>query len=296
MNNIQLVDYIKLINVLIITCILEQCEDLQKNFELHFKNRSNVDALRYEAVSTASDDLLGYRTNFPKCHRETAIGSSIGEVVRNESDLDPFSYEAVINISNDLLGFKTNVSKSDSLNQGETSRTEMPEMNERVDSTIDDFLSSEEIDHTDDFSQSEPIDGTTDCSGSEPIDRIDDFPLPDTPESSGSSERRISLTPLPTYHSRIERSVREIYESSDVRTAQEEAVARWHELMKPKLREVELRPPFDMSHYGARLIQNLRSIDDHRINFKEMVRQKMIKSTEIARYFLASLQLVSRRF
>lgn len=117
---------------------------------------------------------------------------------------------------------------------------------------------------------------------------LEDFPMPDTPESFNGPEPM--SPPPPTCESRIERLVHDIYENSDVRTEQEEAVARWHEDIQMKLKRDKNRPKFEMAEYTSRVVKSLRN-NDGRMTFDKMIRQN--QPPEAARYLLASLMLVS---
>ncbi|XP_043271364.1 uncharacterized protein Cap-H2 [Venturia canescens] len=117
----------------------------------------------------------------------------------------------------------------------------------------------------------------------------DDFPMPDTPESFNGPE---PMSPPPqTCSSRIERLVHDIYENCDVRTEQEEAVARWHEEIQAKLKQNKNRPKFEMAEYTSRVVKTLKN-NDGRISFNQMVLQN--QPPEAARYLLASLMLANK--
>ena len=93
------------------------------------------------------------------------------------------------------------------------------------------------------------------------------------------------------YQQVVECRMRKILEEFDVRTDLEQNVARWHETIKPKLLEAEKRPPFHIHEYGNRIVQKLESSKEHKIDFDDVAAKQ--PSAEVARYFLASLQLAN---
>ena len=67
---------------------------------------------------------------------------------------------------------------------------------------------------------------------------------------------------------------------------------KWHEYIQPKLREAERRKTFCISEYTSQVISTLKS--NERVNFDTIVQNE--HPCEVARYFLASLELVSYDF
>lgn len=95
---------------------------------------------------------------------------------------------------------------------------------------------------------------------------------------------------LPDYQTLIEGKMKEIFEESNVTTELDQTVAKWHASLQPKLSEAEIRPTFRIHDYTSRIIGTLQALDQKKINFDSVVHDK--PACEVARYFLASLQLV----
>ena len=96
---------------------------------------------------------------------------------------------------------------------------------------------------------------------------------------------------LPDYQALIEDKMKEICKESDVTTELDQTVAKWHASLKDKLSEAEVRPTFRIRDYASRIIESLQALDQKRSNFDHVVRDK--PACEVARYFLASLQLAN---
>ncbi|XP_058804970.1 uncharacterized protein LOC131672018 isoform X2 [Phymastichus coffea] len=88
----------------------------------------------------------------------------------------------------------------------------------------------------------------------------------------------------------IKEKIKEIYKKLDLLTEEDKKIAKWHEELKPKLREAEHKPPFFIHEYEARIIQKLRK-SNRRVDFNEMMSKESF--SEIARFFSATLQLLS---
>lgn len=95
---------------------------------------------------------------------------------------------------------------------------------------------------------------------------------------------------LPDYQTLIEHKMKEIFEESNVTTELDQTVAKWHASLQPKLSEVETRPTFRIHDYSSRIIEELQTLEQKTVNFDTIVQDK--PAYEVARYFLASLQLV----
>lgn len=67
---------------------------------------------------------------------------------------------------------------------------------------------------------------------------------------------------------------------------------KWHEYIQPKLREAEQRSTFCIRDYTSRIMSTLKS--KLKVNFDTIVQNE--SRSEVARYFLASLDLVSHDF
>ena len=96
---------------------------------------------------------------------------------------------------------------------------------------------------------------------------------------------------LPDYQALIDVKMKEICKESDVTTELDQSVAKWHASLQEKLSEAEVRPTFRIGDYAARIIEYLQALDQKRSNFDNVVRDK--PPFEVARYFLASLQLAN---
>ncbi len=70
-------------------------------------------------------------------------------------------------------------------------------------------------------------------------------------------------------------------------------VQAWHEMIQPRLREAESRRDFDIHLYGSRILEEFGSDAPagSQCLFTTIVREQ--PKNEVARYFLATLQLVN---
>lgn len=107
-------------------------------------------------------------------------------------------------------------------------------------------------------------------------------------ESLGS-EINLSYS-LPDYQNLIEDKMKEICEEADISSELDQTVATWHASLQPKLLEAETRPAFRIHDYASRIINTLQTVEQNKMNFDNIVEDK--PAYEVARYFLASLQLV----
>ena len=183
-----------------------------------------------------------------------------------ERENDNSQYEAVTNIALDLLGFRICQNQNDS-----------------IENSIENITSSTR--------SSSPIDvplQSTNCQNS-----VDMFVT--SPNScnnwceSSTSEINLSYS-LPDYQTLIEDKMKEIFEESYITTELDQTVAKWHSSLQPKLSEAEIRPPFRIHDYSCRIIKALQALEQKKMNFDSVVQDK--PACEVARYFLASLQLV----
>lgn len=179
-----------------------------------------------------------------------------------ERENDNSRYEAVTNIALDLLGFRVSQSQDD-----------------LIENSIEDTSSR----------SSSPIDITLQsgiCQNSfDILEKSNSCNLHD------SSISEINLTySLPDYQTLIEDKMKELFEESNVTTELDLTVAKWHASLQPKLLEAEIRPTFRIHDYSSRIIEALQALDQKKINFDSVVQDK--PACEVARYFLASLQLV----
>ncbi|XP_003704517.1 uncharacterized protein LOC100879302 [Megachile rotundata] len=124
--------------------------------------------------------------------------------------------------------------------------------------------------------------------GQESPDMIEE--PPNLMNSWGESEINTSYS-LPDYQTLIEGKMKEIFEETDVVTELDQTVAKWHASLQAKLSEAEVRPAFRIHEYASHIINTLQTLDTKKMNFDNVVRNK--PPCEVARYFLASLQLAN---
>ncbi|XP_071565526.1 uncharacterized protein [Temnothorax nylanderi] len=72
-----------------------------------------------------------------------------------------------------------------------------------------------------------------------------------------------------------------------------ENVDKWHEMIQPKLRDAEKRSTFCIRDYTSRIIDTLKASDQRRVSFDTIIQKE--QPCEVARYFLASLDLASKQ-
>ena len=114
---------------------------------------------------------------------------------------------------------------------------------------------------------------------------------PDSPAMHDSFDAEEPLHSTLNYQQMIECRMREIREEFDNRTDLEHEVAQWHSDIKPILQEAERRPPFHIHEYEDRIVAKLEDTTERKIAFENMVVEQ--SPAEVARYFLASLQLAN---
>ncbi|XP_076234516.1 uncharacterized protein LOC143179264 [Calliopsis andreniformis] len=179
-----------------------------------------------------------------------------------EKDIDILRCEAVTNISMDLLGFRI------SQNQNDFTQNNIAEI-----------------------SSSSPVSVELDSA-------IRHNSLDDTPRSPNiyndwqepDSENDLNYS-LPDYQTLIEDKMKEIFKESDVTTELDQTVAQWHASLQQKLSETEIRSTFRIHDYASRIIKGLQALDQKKTNFDTIVQDQ--PPCEVARYFLASLQLAN---
>lgn len=103
-------------------------------------------------------------------------------------------------------------------------------------------------------------------------------------------KKRIRLKSRYNLEKLVKHKIKKIYDELDLQSDEDQKVARWHEEIKPRLVEAERKPPFRIHEYESRILQKLET-SDRRIQFSEIVQAE--PPSEIARYFSATLQLVS---
>lgn len=173
-------------------------------------------------------------------------------------------YEAVTNSDIDLLGFRVSQNKTDC-----------------IEDCVEDIRSRR-------FSPDNTTVDSPNCQ-----DSFND--IIKSPNSDGnrceSSMSELNLPfSLPEYQTLIEGKMKEIFEESNVTTELDQTVAKWHASLQPKLSEAEIRPAFRIHDYASRIIEALHTLEQKKINFDSVVQNE--PACEVARYFLASLQLV----
>ncbi|XP_076298947.1 uncharacterized protein LOC143217996 isoform X2 [Lasioglossum baleicum] len=104
------------------------------------------------------------------------------------------------------------------------------------------------------------------------------------------SEMDVSYS-LPDYQTLIEDRMKEIFEESNVTTELDQTVAKWHASVQPILSEAEIRPTFRIQDYASHIIGTLQTSEQKSTKFDYVVQNK--PAYEVARYFLASLQLAN---
>ncbi|KAL6263813.1 hypothetical protein P5V15_003896 [Pogonomyrmex californicus] len=70
-------------------------------------------------------------------------------------------------------------------------------------------------------------------------------------------------------------------------------VDKWHEMIQPKLHDAEQRSTFCIRDYTSRIMETLKASDQQKINFNTVIQKE--RPCEVARYFLASLDLASKQ-
>lgn len=93
------------------------------------------------------------------------------------------------------------------------------------------------------------------------------------------------------YQQMIETRMKQVHEEFDVRTDLEQNVARWHEMIRPKLEEVERRPLFHIKEYSDRILERLEETLERRMLFENLIDGQ--SAGDAARYFSAALQLAN---
>lgn len=70
-------------------------------------------------------------------------------------------------------------------------------------------------------------------------------------------------------------------------------VDKWHEMIQPKLHDAEQRSTFCIRDYASQIIKTLKSSDQRKVNFDTIIQKE--HPCEVARYFLASLDLAAKQ-
>lgn len=201
------------------------------------------------------DEIEDFMKNFDECLNDI------------ERENDNSEYEAVTNIALDLLGFRI-----------------CQNQNNSIENSIENITNC--------IRSSSPIDvplQSTNCQNS-----LDTFVT--SPNSynnwceSSTSEINLSYS-LPDYQTLIEDKMKEIFEESNITTELDQTIAKWHATLQPKLSEAEARPPFRIHDYSCCIIKALQALEQKKMNFDSVVQDK--PACEVARYFLASLQLAN---
>lgn len=72
----------------------------------------------------------------------------------------------------------------------------------------------------------------------------------------------------------------------------QENVDKWHEMIQPKLRDAEQRSTFCIRDYASRIMETLKTSSQRKVSFDAVIQEE--RPCEVARYFLASLDLVRK--
>ncbi|XP_046614888.1 condensin-2 complex subunit H2-like [Neodiprion virginianus] len=181
---------------------------------------------------------------------------SFDQYLKNMRGCETDNYEAVTSsLTRELLGFQRNFGKRDPLT-------------ERFTYTADDSItnSSMIIEPESDLS-SVPESFTT---------------PPPTPESANHGHN---------YRELVEQRIKQIGEETREHSDLEQRVAEWHRSLRPKLIAAERRPAFHMHEYSSRIIEALETASNKKLPFGNLIQNQ--STPEVARYFLASLQLAN---
>ncbi|XP_076652853.1 uncharacterized protein LOC143359077 isoform X2 [Halictus rubicundus] len=180
-----------------------------------------------------------------------------------EKEYDVSRYEAMTDSTIDLLGFRISEKQSNCIQNNTTeimSRSPSPE-DARLESAHNSF----------DIAPQSPI-------------LCNDWYEPSI------SEIDVSYS-LPDYQTLIEDKMKEIFEESNVTTELDQTVAKWHASVQPILSEAEIRPTFRIQDYASNIMGTLQTLEQKSTKFDDIVQNK--PAYEVARYFLASLQLAN---
>ncbi|XP_046743841.1 condensin-2 complex subunit H2-like [Diprion similis] len=181
---------------------------------------------------------------------------SFDQYLKNMRGCETDNYEAVSSsLTRELLGFQRNFGKRDPLT-------------ERFTYTADDSIldSSMIIEPESDLS-SVPESFTT---------------PPPTPEAANHGHN---------YRELVEQRIKQIGEETREQSDLEQRVAEWHRSLRPKLVAAERRPAFHMHEYSSRIIEALEATGSRKLPFGNLIKNQ--STPEVARYFLASLQLAN---
>ncbi|CAL7948983.1 unnamed protein product [Xylocopa violacea] len=220
-------------------------------------------ALRENELCTKKDVMLQTKQKFRHLQKQ-----ELKDFMKNfdqcfngvETENDNSRYEVVTNIAIDVLGFRV------THDQDNTIENSIEETMSRSSSFTDMLQNSP--DTTAKFPDS--------CNN--------------WCEFGSSSEINLSYS-LPDYQTLIEDKMKEIFKESNVTTELDQTVAKWHASLQSKLIEAEIRPAFRIHDYMSRIIGVLQALEEKKVNFDSVVHDK--PACEVARYFLASLQLAN---
>lgn len=90
----------------------------------------------------------------------------------------------------------------------------------------------------------------------------------------------------------LKHKIKSIKEELNLITDEDQKVAKWHEEIKPRLKEAERKPPFQIHEYEDKIIRKLHTRKGRRLSFEDIVSEQ--PEGEVARYFSATLNLVSK--
>ncbi|XP_043480777.1 uncharacterized protein LOC122510306 [Leptopilina heterotoma] len=209
---------------------------------------------------------------------------SFEDCFKSRQCYDVFHYEAATTITMDLLGFFPTFTKKDPLLHTTGFKTLAPTPEHISTSGSDAGFSprpsSPEI----------VIFDTTNTPPDSP--RVSETYEAETFETENFDlDEESPLHSTLNYQKIIESRMKEIHQEFDVRTDLEQNVARWHEMIRPKLEEIERRPQFNIHEYSDLIIKKLEETMEREIPFEQLIVDQ--SPGEAARYFSAALQLAN---
>lgn len=210
---------------------------------------------------------------------------SFEDCLKSRQCYDVFQYEAATTITMDLLGFFPTFTKKDPLLHTTGFKTLAPTPEHISTSGSDAGFSprptSPEIVIFDTTNSPPDSPRVSETYEAETNFETENFHL----------EEESPLHSTFNYEKIIESRMKEIHQEFDVRTDLEQNVARWHEMIRPKLEEIERRPPFNIHEYSDLIIKKLEETMERKIPFEQLIVDQ--SPGEAARYFSAALQLAN---
>ncbi|KAL0109811.1 hypothetical protein PUN28_013463 [Cardiocondyla obscurior] len=194
-----------------------------------------------------------------KKDKQNMLMKNVNECIKFIRKQDPLKYKDVTNTDSDFLGFQLSDNKKSKEN---INKNVIPNVENNISSLIDDVTMNVNDNAT----------ALIDAEFSEVY----------SPNSfDGPTDM---LSPRESFC--------DIWFQSDSPHCLSESVNKWHEMMQPKLDDAEKRSTFCIRDYGSRIIKSLKTSRKRRVSFDEIIQNE--GSCEVARYFLASLDLASK--